>query len=58
MINLKTANRVGLTVPMIVQMTADEVIEYSQPRTSLCWAAWHENGLRTELAPGWLFDRA
>jgi putative tryptophan/tyrosine transport system substrate-binding protein len=26
-INLKTAKKLGLTVPMIVQMTADEAIE-------------------------------
>jgi putative ABC transport system substrate-binding protein len=26
-INLKTAKTLGLTVPMIMQMTADEVIE-------------------------------
>jgi hypothetical protein len=26
-INLKTAKRLGLTVPLIMQMTADEVIE-------------------------------
>jgi putative tryptophan/tyrosine transport system substrate-binding protein len=26
-LNLKTAKALGLTVPMIVQMTADEVIE-------------------------------
>jgi hypothetical protein len=26
-INLKTANALGVTVPMIMQMTADELIE-------------------------------
>ncbi len=26
-VNLKTAKKLGLTVPLIVQMTADEVIE-------------------------------
>jgi putative tryptophan/tyrosine transport system substrate-binding protein len=35
-INLKTAKTLGLDVPMIVQMTADEVIEYRQrPRPLL-----------------------
>jgi len=56
-INLKTANRLGLTVPMIVQMTADEVIEYSQPRTSLLLGRMARKWA-TDRVGAWLADRS
>jgi ABC-type uncharacterized transport system substrate-binding protein len=40
-INLKTAKALGLTVPMIMQMTADAVIEYSAICCAAYVALWH-----------------